>query len=98
MILYSLIKSFVWSERYELQNAFNSVKVKDPIEVHPYCFKNRFLVFTIYIYIVSSMPPSPRGAGVPYLQQADLLIIHAASKNVTTTEAPLKENRGYCYT
>lgn len=40
-------------------------------------------------------PPLPQ---VSYLQQADLLIIHVASKNVTTTEAPLKENRGYCYT
>lgn len=43
-------------------------------------------------------PPLPLdgvrvGGGFPYLQQADLLIIHAASKNVTTTEAPLKENR-----
>lgn len=40
-------------------------------------------------------PPLPQ---VSYLQQADLLIIHVALKNVTTTEAPLKENRGYCYT
>lgn len=40
-------------------------------------------------------PPLPQ---VSYLQQADLLIIHVASKNVTTTEAPLKEKRGYCYT
>lgn len=47
----------------------------------------------MYIYIVST--PLPQ---VSYLQQADLLIIHVASKNVTTTEAPLKEKRGYCYT